>query len=64
MKLSRTERAALQHAREWIEYSRSAQSKIDAEADRLRRMKADIAAGHSPDCTLTKCASNCQRVSK
>ncbi len=31
-------------------------------ADRTRRAKADVAAGHSTRCSLTKCASECSKA--
>ena len=53
------ERAALDHARQWLAYQRSPQARRDAEIDRKRRAAADRAAGHLPACSLTKCAAGC-----
>lgn len=55
------EKAALNHAAEWLRYSRSPQARRDADQDRQRRLVADRATGHSPACTLTKCHPSCNR---
>ncbi len=57
--MGKMEKAALQHATEWLRYQRSAQAKIDLITDRARRAAADAKAGHLPACSLTKCAKNC-----
>lgn len=59
-----SERAALQHAADELAYRRSPQAKIDAEADRARRERADRAAGHLPTCGLLKCDPKCTRAHK
>ena len=58
------ERAALNHAAEWLRYSRSARALLDADRDRRRRATADAAAGHSPNCTLVKCFPPCPKANR
>jgi hypothetical protein len=60
-RLTTLERAALQHAAAEQAYRRSPQARRDAVADRDRRAAADRKAGHSPACTLAKCAPDCGR---
>lgn len=57
--MTRSEKAALNHAAEWLRYSRSPQAKRDAAADTRRRAQADRKAGHTPACGLMKCAHSC-----
>ena len=61
-RLTTLERAALRHAEEWRAYQRSPQARRDAIADRERRAAADRKAGHSPACTLAKCAPDCGKA--
>jgi hypothetical protein len=51
-----------QMAAEERSYQCSRQAKIDLDAARVRRAKADLAAGHLPSCSLTKCDSQCDRA--
>jgi hypothetical protein len=62
--LTSLEKTALRHVAEWQRYSRSPQARQDAEQDKVRRAKADRAAGHSPLCTLAKCHSSCPTKGK
>lgn len=57
--LSKMEQAALDHAAAELKYRKSPQAKIDATNDKNRRAKADKIMGHSPNCSLTKCACDC-----
>jgi len=57
--MNEMERLALQHAAEWLKYQRSPQAAIDLARDKRRRAAANIAAGHTPQCSLTKCVSEC-----
>lgn len=57
--MTRTEKAALAHAAEWLRYSRSPQATRDAAADLVSRAKADRKAGHSTMCGLDKCHPSC-----
>jgi len=57
--MTRSEKAAMNHAAEWLRYARSPQAKRDLAADAIRRAKADKAAGHFPSCGLVKCAHAC-----
>lgn len=53
------ERAALKHATAQLQYERSAQARIDRAADKQARAARDKAAGHSTDCTLSRCSLEC-----
>lgn len=57
--MTQQEKAALDHAKAWLQYQRSPQARRDLEADRARRAAADRKAGHSPQCSLTRCSVNC-----
>lgn len=59
--MTRLERAALDHAKEWLRYQSSPQAKRDAEIDRKRRAERDKAAGHLPTCGILKCSPHCKR---
>lgn len=60
--MDKMEKAALEHAAAELKYRKSPQAKIDFEADKVRRAKADKALGHSVACTLTKCACDCPKM--
>lgn len=53
------ERMVLQHVAEELAYQRTAQARIDLKAGKLAREAADRKAGHTPQCTLMRCASEC-----
>lgn len=46
-------------AKEWLMYQNSQQAVVDRQIDRQRRLMSDKATGHSPRCTLSKCAADC-----
>lgn len=58
MNASQTRKAAA----EWLAYQRSPQASLDRQIDRQRRLAADKATGHSPRCTLSGCAADCNKV--
>lgn len=60
--MTKLECAAIEHANQWLVYQRSPEARRDAELDRLRRAKADKAAGHSPMCGLLKCHPSCKKA--
>jgi hypothetical protein len=60
--MNRMERAALEHLREWHRYDRSVQAANDRLVDQQRRAAADRKAGHSPNCTLARCAPDCAKT--
>lgn len=43
------------------QYQKSAQSVLDRLMDRKKRADLDIANGHSPLCSLTKCHKDCTK---
>jgi len=53
--MNKMEKAALRHAKDWLEYQRSPQARVDAAIDAAKRAKRDRAFGHSPKCGLLKC---------
>ena len=55
------EKTALKHAAEELAYRRSAQAAVDLQASKIARALADRKTGHTPQCTLTKCADHCGR---
>lgn len=55
------ERAAQNHAAEWLRYAGSKQYAIDLANEKVSRAALDVAAGHSPKCGLTKCHPSCKR---
>lgn len=57
------ERAALLHVKAQLAYQRSPQARLDAIQDKAKRAELDRKNGHSPSCTLTKCAPGCQKRS-
>lgn len=59
--MNKMEQAAREHAKAWLAYQRSPQAKLDRIADQAQRAKHDIANGHSPKCSLTKCHSDCKK---
>ncbi len=61
--MTKMERAALDHARDWLRYQNSPQYRLDVAVDRKRRESADKAAGHLPSCSLTKCSPDCRKSS-
>jgi len=60
--MSQLEKMSLKHAMDEIAYQRSKQAVIDLEAGKLARAAADRKAGHTPQCTLMRCANNCPSV--
>ncbi len=62
--MNRMEKAALENAMAWLQYDRSIKAQNDRLIDKQRRAKADRAAGHSPRCTLAKCADDCPKTSQ
>jgi hypothetical protein len=62
MRLTPLERAALEHAAEWLRYSRSPQARRDLEADKARRAALTIKSGHLLTCGLLRCAPGCPRL--
>lgn len=50
-----------QAAKEWLMYQNSKQAVVDRQIDMQRRVAADKATGHSPKCTLAKCACDCRK---
>jgi hypothetical protein len=59
--MNQMERAARDHAAEWLRYSKSSQYRKDAATDKARREASDRAAGHSPRCGIMQCAPDCPR---
>lgn len=57
--MNRMEKAALNHAAEWLRYSRSPQAKRDLAADIARREALSRKQGHLPSCGLLKCRPEC-----
>ena len=55
-----TEAETLRHAAAWLRYQRSPRYARDLAADQRRRAKANKQAGHTPQCSLTKCAPGCR----
>jgi len=53
------ERAALDHIAAQLAYQRSHGAVMDRLLDIARRAAADRKAGHTPACSLTKCAPDC-----
>jgi hypothetical protein len=53
------EKTALKHAAAELAYRRSAQAAVDFQASKLARAAADRKTGHTPQCTLMKCANHC-----
>lgn len=51
-------------AAEWNAYTKSDKARIAQTIDKSRRAAADIKAGHSPLCSLTKCHPTCKRIDK
>ena len=58
------EQMSLKHAKAELAYQRSAQAAIDLQVGKLARAAADRKAGHTPQCTLIRCANNCARIAK
>jgi len=56
------EQTSLKHVAEELAYQRSPQAAIDLRAGKLARSEADRKAGHTPQCTLMRCAKNCQSL--
>lgn len=61
--MNKMEQAALLHVREQLKYERSPQAAIDRAVDKRRRAELDRKLGHSPRCSLLKCAAECPRIS-
>lgn len=61
MSFTSMERAALEHVKEYLRYENSPQAAIDRAKDKAERAANDIRAGHTPECTLARCASTCAR---
>jgi hypothetical protein len=59
--MNQMEQAALKHATEWLKYQCTAQAAKDLARDKEKRRATDIAKGHSPKCTLTKCHPECTK---
>ena len=55
-----TEKETLRHAAAQLRYQRSPRYARDLAADQRRRAKANAKAGHTPQCSLTKCAPGCR----
>jgi hypothetical protein len=55
------EQDALDHAYEELRYQASPQAAEDRSTDALRRAQRDKAAGHTPRCSLTRCAPDCPK---
>lgn len=53
------ERQILEMVAEELRYQSSARAARDRRADRERRAAADRAAGHLPECTLSRCVDDC-----
>lgn len=58
--MNEMEKSALKHAAEQLRYQRSPQYKIDRENDKRKRAARDKAFGHTPQCSLTRCAEGCR----
>jgi hypothetical protein len=56
------EQTSLKHAAAELAYQRSPQAAIDLRAGKLARAAADRKAGHTPQCTLMRCAKNCPSI--
>lgn len=56
------EQQALHNVAEYLRYANSPQARIDAKIDATRRSAADRKAGHSPKCSLTRCAACCPQM--
>jgi hypothetical protein len=59
--MNKMEKAALQHACEWLRYQHSPQARTDELIDAAQRAKHDHAFGHSPKCGILKCHPNCKQ---
>jgi hypothetical protein len=48
-------------AMEYLRYSKTQQSVTDRLMDQARRIRCDIANGHSPKCGLLECHPSCTK---
>ena len=55
-----TEAETLRHAAAQLRYQRSPRAARDLAADKARRAAIERRLGHTPHCTLTKCAPGCR----